>query len=59
LFVANQSKIQEQVSQVMSGNPVDAMAEMTRKNLEIWQNVQESFMRSAGFDAKPKKDEDD
>jgi polyhydroxyalkanoate synthesis repressor PhaR len=58
LFVSNQEKFQQQVTQVMTGNPVEAMTELTRKNMEIWKDVQESFMRSAGFGTQDKKDPD-
>ena len=39
-------------------NPVEAMSSMTRKNLEMWTEIQKGFLKSAGLtpDDKPEKD---
>ena len=39
-------------------NPVEAMSAMTRKNLEMWTEIQKGFLKSAGLtpDDKPEKD---
>ena len=33
-------------------NPVDAFNTMTKKNLEMWSNMQKSFTQTSGFSAK-------
>lgn len=58
LFVSNQRKLQKQVTQMMPENPVDTMAELTRRNLEIWKNVQDNFLRSTGINTTSSKKDD-
>ena len=47
LFVNQQKQLQEQLQSAVSTNPINAMAELTEKNLETWKNMQESFFNSA------------
>ena len=50
LFDEQQKAFQEQIEGAMHDNPVTSlMTEMTRKNLEIWEDVQSSFFKSAGL----------
>jgi len=39
-------------------NPIEAMSAMTKKNLEMWTEMQKGFLKSAGLspDDKPEKD---
>ena len=38
------------------GNPLNAMTQLTQRNLEIWKEIQESFLKSAGLSSsKPKE----
>jgi polyhydroxyalkanoate synthesis repressor PhaR len=46
LFAAQQQEAEAK-------DPVDAFNELTRKNLEMWGDMQRSFMQAAGF--KPEK----
>lgn len=40
-------------------NPIEALSTMTQKNLEMWNEMQNSFLKSAGLapDDKPEKDQ--
>ena len=50
LFDEQQKAFQEQVQGAIQDNPVNSlMTEMTRKNLEIWEDVQSSFFKAAGM----------
>lgn len=58
LFEQQQKAFQEQMQGVLRDNPMTAMmAEMTQKNLEIWEDVQKSFFSASGI--SPSKDEKD
>jgi polyhydroxyalkanoate synthesis repressor PhaR len=50
LFDEQQKAFQEQVQGALQDNPVTSlMTEMTRKNMEIWEDVQSSFFKAAGM----------
>jgi len=59
MFTNQHKKVQEQLHNTVSHDPVSAMTELTQKNLELWQNMQKSFYEAAGMrsskDEKPKK----
>lgn len=59
MFTNQHKKVQDQLHNTVSNDPVSAMAELTQKNLELWQNMQKSFYEVAGLrsnkDEKPKK----
>lgn len=57
LFDEQQKAFQDQLQGTMLDNPMASlMTEMTKKNLEIWQDVQNSFFDAAGLtDADEKK----
>jgi polyhydroxyalkanoate synthesis repressor PhaR len=52
LFLEQQQVMGEQVQKAISGKTV---TDLTRRNLEFWQNVQDSFLGAAGVKAPPKK----
>lgn len=57
LFEQQQKTFQEQVRDAMQNNPVNAMSEITQRNLEIWQDIQNQFFQAAtGTGAKRNKD---
>lgn len=59
LFDEQQKALQDQMSGVLRENPMTSMmSEMTRKNLEIWQDVQNSFFKASGLPEAPKKTRD-
>ena len=56
LFTEQQKAIQDQLQGAMDNNPVASiMNEMTRRNLEIWQNVQSNFFSAIGTPDSPHK----
>jgi polyhydroxyalkanoate synthesis repressor PhaR len=57
LFMEQQKLMQDQVRNVFGGgNPLNAMTQLTQRNLEIWKEIQESFLKSAGLSSsKPKE----
>lgn len=57
LFVSNQRKLQQQFSEMVPENAVDTLSDLTRRNLEIWKNVQDSFLQTAGLTKPTKKDD--
>ena len=57
LFEQQQKSFQEQVRDAMQNNPVNAMSELTQRNLEIWQDIQNQFFQAAtGHNSKKNKD---
>lgn len=57
LFEQQQRNFQEQVRDAMQHNPVNAMSDLTQRNLEIWQDIQNQFFQAATGN-KSKKDKD-
>jgi polyhydroxyalkanoate synthesis repressor PhaR len=57
LFAQQQSQIRE----AMGDNPVDAMTRMAQRNMSIWSEMQQSFLRAAGFpsESEPKNKDGD
>lgn len=49
LFVEQQTRMQKQIQDLMSTNPLDAMADLSKRNLEIWQEMQRNFLRASGL----------
>jgi polyhydroxyalkanoate synthesis repressor PhaR len=47
LFEQQQKTFQEQVRDAMQNNPVNTMSEITQRNLEIWQDIQNQFFQAA------------
>lgn len=52
LFLEQQQVMGEQVKKAISGKTV---TDLTRRNLEFWQNVQDSFLGAAGMRVPPAK----
>lgn len=57
LFAQQQAVYQEQIQQSVTANPIDTMAEMTKRNLEIWSDVQENFLKASGLSTSSDKEE--
>ncbi len=57
LFDQQQKAFQDQMREAMKlqGDPLAKISEMTQRNLEIWQDIQNSFFNAAGL-ATGKKD---
>ncbi len=43
LFVEQRKLVQDQMRNVFTGNPVRAMTELTKRNLEIWKDTRKAF----------------
>ncbi len=43
LFVEQRKLVQDQMRNVFTGNPVRAMMELTKHNLEIWKDTRKAF----------------
>jgi len=57
LFDEQQKAFREQVQGTLHDNPVtEMMTEMTKKNLDIWEDVQDSFFKAAGMPGVRGKD---
>lgn len=48
LFMEQQKLVQDQMRSAFTGNPLNAMTQLTQRNLEIWREMQESFLKAAG-----------
>jgi len=60
LFYEQQKQLQEQVTNAMQMNPVSSLfADAAKRNMELWQKMQENFMKSGVYGAKkePKPEE--
>ncbi len=56
LFIEQQSQLQQQIQELMATTPVNTMSDLTKRNLEIWREMQESFLKASGLNptAPPK-----
>jgi len=60
LFQEQQQRFQEQVTGAMQSNPVSAtFAEVAQRNMDIWQQMQNSFFNAAGVNRDDEKKTDD
>lgn len=50
IFAEQQKRFQRSFQKAASTSPLSAMQEMTEKNLEIWRQLQDSFMKASGFE---------
>src|SRR5690606_19296275 len=48
LFASQQQEFQQRLQKSVSANPLTAMSELTQRNLELWQQMQENFFKAAG-----------
>ncbi len=56
LFDQQQKAFQDQIREAMKmqGDPLSVISEMTQRNLEIWQDIQNSFFNAAGLSGEKK-----
>ncbi|MFQ5995342.1 MAG: polyhydroxyalkanoate synthesis repressor PhaR [Acidiferrobacterales bacterium] len=61
LFMEQQKLMQDQMRNVLTGNPMNTMTELTKRNLEVWKDIQESFFKAAGVKppSSERKDSDE
>lgn len=57
LFVENQTRLRHQFQDLMTSNPLDTMSDLTKRNLEIWQEMQKNFLESSGIKSKQYRSE--
>ena len=50
------SRQQEELARGAPQNPMEAFANLTQKNLELWSDMQKQFFQGAGFDPDSDKD---
>ena len=49
-LVGEQQKLmQDQMNNVLGANPVSAMSELTQRNLKMWTDIQDNFLKAAGI----------
>ena len=58
LFDQQQRAFKEQISDAMQHSPMSALTELTQRNMEIWQDVQNRFFEAATGLAASKKDQE-
>lgn len=56
-FLEQQELIRKQFTSMIEQTPFSVMNDMTERNLDIWKNMQESFIQAYGIGAEPKKPE--
>ena len=55
LFIEQQAHVQKQIQDMMNGNPVDSMADLAKRNLKIWREIQEKLIKRIGFNSRVRK----
>ncbi len=53
MFNKQQRLYQERLNDMMRGHPMNAWSEIAKQNMEIWQEAQKNFLKSAGMDVAP------
>ncbi|MEJ2761891.1 MAG: polyhydroxyalkanoate synthesis repressor PhaR [Gammaproteobacteria bacterium] len=62
IFAEQQKQFQRGLQKAATTNPLTTMQELAEKNLQIWQQLQDNFMKNSGFNyyqRKPDKDNED
>jgi polyhydroxyalkanoate synthesis repressor PhaR len=59
MFVETQHKFQEKFKETVTRNPVNAISELAKQNVSLWQEMQESFLKAAQPFGTPDKSADD
>ena len=57
IFTKQQKDFQEGFNNAVQSSPLDVMQSMTKKNMEMWQEIQDSFFKASGISGG-KKDKD-
>jgi len=60
MLYEQQKRMQEQFTSAMQTNPISSMfADTAKRNVEMWQRMQENFMKSSGLfkPASPAREE--
>ena len=59
IFASQQQEFQQRLHKSVTGNPLAAVSEMTQRNLELWQQMQENFLKAAGVKGSGKQGGDE
>ncbi len=54
LFAEQQEALQKQFESAVDGTPLESIADLTKKNIELWTQMQKSFFDATGFNTKKK-----
>ncbi len=57
LFADQQKEFQQQLHKAANSNPLTTMQELTERNLQMWQQLQDNFFKASGFDSGRNKDD--
>lgn len=57
LFSEQQKIYQDRLGDMMRGSPITAWSEMAKQNMDIWQETQKNFLKSAGMNTPSDKKE--
>lgn len=57
IITAQQQEFQASLQKTVASGPLAAMTEMTQRNLELWQQVQDNFFKAAGLAPKRQEQE--
>jgi polyhydroxyalkanoate synthesis repressor PhaR len=49
IFTTQQREFQERINETVSASPLDTMQKMTRRNIEMWQQIQDNFFKASGL----------
>lgn len=52
-FMEQQEIMRSQMQEAFSGKSARTLAEITQRNLELWQNMQDTFLKAAGLGGAP------
>ena len=56
LFVEQQSSMREQMQSMITTDPMSFMRDMTEKNMSMWKDMQDSFLRPGGRSSQTDSD---
>ena len=59
IFAEQQKQFQRGFQKAATSNPLTTMQELAEKNLEMWQQLQDNFMKSSGFNVYQRKSDKD
>jgi polyhydroxyalkanoate synthesis repressor PhaR len=56
LFVEQQSSMREQMQSMITTDPMSFMRDMTEKNMSMWKDMQDSFLRAGSSSSRTESD---
>lgn len=57
IFTKQQQEFQDDFNKAVQNSPLDVMQDMTKKNMEMWQEIQDSFFKASGITGNKKNGE--